>query len=131
MANDFNRNRLLLLVEDSPAERSALTATARRLGFEVAEATDAEQGRRFLQEHRPDLVLCDYEIPGGSGFTVLDVVRSHSSKTPFVLMTSHSDPGIRDEALRRGATLFLSKPLSLSKVDEAIRSALEASRSKN
>jgi len=124
MANDLNRNRLLLLVEDSPAERSALTATARRLGFEVAEAADAEQGRRFLQEHRPDLVLCDYEIPGGSGFAVLDVARMASSKMPFVLMTSHSDPRLRDEALRRGATLFLSKPLTLTKVHEAIRCAL-------
>ena len=87
-------------------------------------AEDAEEGRRLLEESRPDLVLCDYEIPGGGGFAVLERARRSGSRLPFVLMTSHTDPALREEAMRLGATLFLSKPLSLTRVDEAIRQAL-------
>lgn len=119
-------HRLVLLVEDNPAERAALTATARRLGFAVLAAEDAEQGRRYLENSSPDLVLCDFDIPGGGGFSVLERARTLRSRLPFVLMTSHTDPAIREEALRLGATLFLSKPLSLTRVDEAIRQALAA-----
>lgn len=124
MESDHDSERLLLLVEDSPEERSALAATARRLGFAVISASDADEGRRLLLEHRPDVVLCDYEIPGG-GFAVLDLACKVRARLPFVLMTSHSDPRIRSEALRRGASRFLAKPLTITRVDEAIRLALD------
>ena len=65
---------------------------------------------------------------GLGGLTVLDVARLKSARLPFVLMTSHKDPSVREEALRRGATLFLAKPLTLTKVDNAIRRALHGER---
>jgi sigma-B regulation protein RsbU (phosphoserine phosphatase) len=124
MAHDGTKKFMtLLVVEDNPSERAALAATGRRLGFEVITAATADDGRRWLLEISPDVVLCDYEIPGG-GFSVLDLARTLGMRPPFVLMTGVADPRVRVEALRRGANLFLSKPLTITRIDDAIRRVL-------
>ncbi|MBK3398674.1 MULTISPECIES: hybrid sensor histidine kinase/response regulator [Methylobacterium] len=66
----------LLLVDDSAFFREMLTPVLKAAGFRVAQAADAEEAmRHLLGEARTDLVVCDLEMPGRSGFDLIEAMR--------------------------------------------------------
>ncbi|SEP46863.1 two-component system, chemotaxis family, sensor kinase CheA [Methylobacterium sp. ap11] len=66
----------LLLVDDSAFFREMLTPVLKAAGFRVAQASDAEEAmRHLLGEARTDLVVCDLEMPGRSGFDLIEAMR--------------------------------------------------------
>jgi len=65
----------------------------------------------FNTERAPQLVLCDFNLPGCDGHEVLRVVRENGSlvNVPFFMLTGNNDTNMRDESIRRGATKFIHK----------------------
>src|SRR5947207_765184 len=98
---------LVLLVDDDPAVRSALARFVGRHGHEVLQASDAAEGVAAIQKHSPELVVTDMEMPGGTGFVVLDAgLRAH---IPVVILTAHASVQMAVDAMKRGAANFLTK----------------------
>ena len=79
------------------------------VGFRVIDAYNGEQALEALAAHHVDLVLLDVQMPGMSGFQVLDRIRADHSDVEVLIVTSHSDLKNAVKAVKQGAFDFIAK----------------------
>jgi two-component system, OmpR family, phosphate regulon response regulator OmpR len=116
----------ILIIDDEAALRQTLARILQREGFDVTCAENGEQGLAFLQTNSFDLVFMDIRMPGMPGLDVLERTRSQYPNLPVVLFTAQPDINSAVEALRRGATDYLLKPLKPETIIERARTILAA-----
>lgn len=99
-------------------------------GFEiVAEAGDVPSTVRLVQEHRPDVLTLDLNMPGGSTLEAIPRLRSASPETRIVVLTMQSDPYYVRRALGAGAIGYVLKDARDEELIEAVRRAVAGHRS--
>jgi DNA-binding NtrC family response regulator len=101
----------VLVVDDEPALREVLSLRIEDWGHEVRAVGDAVECERELDRRRPDIVLCDVVLPGASGLELLKRLKRQDERLPMVMMTAHGNIDAAVEAMKAGATDFLTKPL--------------------
>ena len=100
---------LILVVDDDPVSLSGLEALVSAEGFETAAAQDLASARVALEHHRPDALLVDIHLPDGSGLELApDAVQAG---VDLILVTGEATVEMAVEALRAGASDFLTKPV--------------------
>jgi len=105
-----SRRARVLVVDDSRFHREfARQVLQDEADVECCE--DAEQALRVLEREPADLVLSDLNMPGLSGLELLGRVQREYPGTDFVLITAYASVNSAVEALRRGATDYLQKPV--------------------
>ena len=117
----------LLVVDDDVAVIEYLGQLLK--GFaQVSFATTGEDALRLAEQHRPDLVLLDVDLPGLGGFEVCRRLRATPglAELPIIFATSHADAGTEAEALQLGADDFLRKPFDDVQVLARLRTQLRA-----
>lgn len=100
----------VLVVEDEPAQRELIAGILRREGHLIREAGSAEEALASLAEEIPDLVLCDWKMPGRTGGELLADLRRRGVAAGFVIMTAYGSIAHAVEAMRLGADDYLAKP---------------------
>ncbi len=107
-------SRLVLLVDDSRAQRRTLAVQLIRAGYQVVEAAGGEEAMRICLERRPDIVISDWMMPGQSGLEFCRRFRDMQSDRYgyFILLTTRNDKKDIAEGLRAGADEFMTKPVS-------------------
>lgn len=118
----------ILLVEDKESLRRALRLTLERAGYRVAEASDAMEAARLINESRFALVLTDLRMPRGSGLDVLRAAREADAETPVIVMTAYGSIDEAVQAMKDGAHDFLQKPVDSNHLLLLVQRALETSR---
>jgi two-component system, OmpR family, alkaline phosphatase synthesis response regulator PhoP len=117
--------RRLLLVEDDPTLRQALTFNLTREGYEVATAADGEAALEAARGDRLDLILLDVMLPGMSGVEVLRVLRRDGVTTPVIILSAKGDEIDRVVGLKVGADDYVAKPFSrpelLARIEAVLR----------
>ena len=101
----------VLVVDDEPALREVLSLRIADWGHDVRAVGDTAERERELDRRRPDIVLCDVVLPGESGLELLKRIKRHDERLPVVMMTAHGNIDAAVEAMKAGATDFLTKPL--------------------
>lgn len=101
----------ILIIEDEASLRKTLARILQQAGFEVTTAESAEQGLDYLKTTKFDLVFTDLRLPGIAGLDALKYIHKINPSLPVVLFTAQPDINSAVEALRRGATDYLLKPL--------------------
>jgi EAL domain-containing protein (putative c-di-GMP-specific phosphodiesterase class I) len=121
--SETTRPLRVLIVDDSPMVRRALTAMLEARGIEVEVAVDGAQALAILEPERLDLILSDIWMPGVTGIDLLRQSRSRDPDLPVLLMTG--DPGVETaaQAVELGATRYLAKPIEPGVLWEAVRAA--------
>jgi two-component system, NtrC family, response regulator AtoC len=115
----------ILVVEDDESTRRYLATLLTSLGHEVACAESGEEALTRLEETPPPgLVLLDLILPAMSGLEVLDRIRQSKSVPVIVLSTVARLPTVVD-AVKRGASDYLTKPFGEEELELAIHNALE------
>lgn len=122
----MNNAGKILIIDDEQALRQTLARVLQQAGFEVTTAEHGEQGLAFLQANEFDLVYLDIRMPGLPGLDVLDLMRTRHPGMAVVLFTAQPDLNSAVEALRRGATDYLLKPLKPEAIIERTRAILTA-----
>ncbi len=114
----------ILIVDDSEDLVEAYRGALTRKGFEVAVALDGEEGLRRSSDFQPDVIVLDMMMPELDGLEFLKRLAAlEPSPFPRVIANSGFD-SYRDEAMRRGAHAFLSKPVTLKILLAAIEAAV-------
>ncbi|MCX7145861.1 MAG: response regulator [Sulfuritalea sp.] len=90
----------------------------------VAEAGDGMQGLVAIEEHRPDLVFLDIDMPELDGLNVLRCLRAVHPDLHVIMATAHAEGAIVKEALSQRVAGYLLKPVDTAKVLAAVRKAL-------
>ncbi|HUL77786.1 MAG TPA: response regulator [Vicinamibacteria bacterium] len=116
MASDTAIARSLLIVEDDDVFRSRMARAFRERGFQVREARDAASALDCARDDPPEYAVVDLRLPGGSG---LDVVRTLVDLDPasiIVVLTGYGSIATALEAVRLGATHYLTKPADVDEI---------------
>jgi two-component system, NtrC family, response regulator AtoC len=100
----------ILVVDDEPVVRLALTELLRDAGHEVREAEHAPAALAALEGEPADLVISDLSMPAMSGLALLEELRSRHPTALFILLTAHGDERVAVEALQLGAFHYIPKP---------------------
>jgi DNA-binding NtrC family response regulator len=101
----------VLVVDDEPALREVLALRLADWGHDARAVASAGDAERAIATSIPDLVLCDVVLPGSSGLGLLIRLREQQATLPFVMMTAHGNIDSAVEAMKSGATDFLTKPI--------------------
>ncbi len=114
----------ILVIDDELSLRKTLARILQRAGFEVTSAESAEQGLAFLETTHFDLIYLDIRMPGLAGLDALKLIHARDASLPVILFTAQPDLNSAVEALRRGATDYLLKPLKPEVIIERTKSVL-------
>ena len=116
----------LLVVDDDHLSRNLLTAAFVKNGHDVHVLSEGNGVLDFLSKSNVDLIILDAELPGLSGFDVLEVIRRKHSKSrlPIVLVTPRDDNDTINRALEMGANDYLTKPINFQLAEARIRTLL-------
>jgi len=93
-------------------------------GLTVGEAENGAQALEKLRTESPMLILSDWNMPQMSGIDFLIQLRADRNLVPFGFITSETSKGIRELAMRSGATFLISKPFTPEDVQNALTPVL-------
>lgn len=114
--------RKIMLVDDHEVVRVGLAALLRRRGdFEiVAEAAVAEEAIEKAAQTRPDVVIMDIRMPGGSGTEACRRIREVSPQSKVIMLTSFADDNAVIESIIAGASGYVLKEIGSDAIIDAI-----------
>jgi DNA-binding NtrC family response regulator len=115
----------VLLVDDDSAFRVVMAGELERLRFKVTTAESGEEALTRLSDDAPDVVLLDLNLPGISGMEVLKEAGERSPSSEVIMLTGHGSIDTAIDAIRIGASDYISKPCPLDEVELRIKRALE------
>jgi len=116
----------ILVVDDEPQIRRALTTNLTTRGYRVDVAETGEQALQLAADHHPDLVIVDLGLPGIDGIDVIRGLRGWSS-VPIVVLSVRDGERDKIDALDAGADDYVTKPFGIGELLARVRAALRRS----
>jgi two-component system OmpR family response regulator len=115
----------ILIADDDRSVRDLIQAVfANDEQLQVVEACDGTQAIKYLRENEMDLVLADINMPGISGFELLEEIRKISPKLPVIMITGDPEVESAVDCMRLGVVDYIAKPFDVEKVELVIRNVL-------
>lgn len=103
---------MIILIDDDQAWVQDVRLLLTEEGFQVEAASDGAEGLDLLDRCSPSLVILDVHLPKVSGFELLNELRRRSRDLPVLMVSADDQASLMVEALSRGASSFLRKPVS-------------------
>jgi two-component system KDP operon response regulator KdpE len=119
----------ILVVDDEPHVRKFLRLTLQAEGFNVLEASSAEEAITLVHTAAPDLMILDLGLPDIDGQQVIRDVRL-KSPMPILVLSGRTEDGEKVAALEHGADDYLAKPFAMRDLVFRVRAALEQQTAK-
>jgi CheY-like chemotaxis protein len=117
---------LIVLMEDDSGTRTLIASVLKKAGHQVLAAENGAQGLQLVQEHRPDLVISDVQMPELNGFQMLASLRQNPdiAATPVILLTSLQERAHMRIGMTTGADDYITKPFRPGELLEAAAAQL-------
>jgi two-component system cell cycle response regulator len=118
----------VLIVEDNAMNRELMDYLLRAFGFETLKAVDGRVGLDIARRERPDLILCDIQMPEIDGMEFAHLAKADPTlrEVPLVAVTAFAMVGDRERLLAQGFDGYISKPLEPLSFIEAVNQLLPA-----
>ena len=106
--------KTVLVVDDEPHIRYMLEYKVSRAGYTVLVATDGPQAYDMACEHRPDLVVTDYQMPGGDGMEFSKRLKANADTAdiPVLMLTARGYKVPASDLMQTNITALMDKPFS-------------------
>jgi DNA-binding NtrC family response regulator len=114
----------LLAIDDDPLSLELIRASLEQPDLEIETSLDPVAALDALQKKRPRLVICDLMMPNLSGMEVLERIRQIDTTIEVILLTSHYSTEFAVEAIQKGASDYLTKPIAPERLRERVDEAL-------
>jgi DNA-binding NtrC family response regulator len=111
----------LVAIDDTPQSLELVAEALEQDGLEIFTATDPEAGLDLIYREHPHIVLVDLVMPKLSGMEVLERTVEFDPSIEVILMTAHYTTETAVEAIRKGASDYMNKPISI----EALRKRVD------
>jgi DNA-binding NtrC family response regulator len=118
----------LLFVDDEAALRSVMSERLTEEGFEVVDAETGERALELLDQFAFDVIVTDLRLPGIDGAHLVEAARERYPGILVIVITGFGTVRDAVDAIRRGATDFLTKPFQFDELTHVLRKALEQRR---
>lgn len=109
-------NVRVLFVDDEKSLTDMMQSELPRMGHTTTVCSSPGEAIKAIDENTFDAAIIDLKMPGGSGWDVVDHLRTVSPETEYVISTGHGDMDVAIQAIRTGAYDFLPKPISLFEI---------------
>ena len=119
------RKKKILVVDDEKLIRWSLKQKLYEWNFEVLEAENGQSGLSLVDDEMPDLVMLDIKLPDKKGTDLLEDIKKQWPDLPVIMITAFGVIEDAVTAMRRGAYDFITKPIDYTKLQSAIKNALE------
>ena len=112
----------VFVVDDLPSMRARLAELLHEIdGVDiVGEAGDPETAIAGILDQRPEFVLLDYQLEGGTALDVLRAAHARVPDTVFIVLTNHASPPYRRACTKAGAQYFLDKSSEFGRISTVI-----------
>lgn len=117
-------SRLVMLIDDEPAQSRLISAIAARDGWRTVVARDAETAIAILgtrEGMQLSAILLDQWVPGDDACALIAELKERRPALPILMLTTSASPLLAVEAMRAGASDYLVKPVSPDRLMEALR----------
>ncbi len=119
---------ILLVIDDETPILHAFTRVFRPPDVQLLTATTAAEGLALVEQHRPDTVILDINLPDQSGLAAYGKLRQIDARVPVLFITGLGTTDQAIEAMKLGAFDFLLKPLDIKVLRTLVHKAFEISR---
>ena len=113
----------IMVVDDSKAMRLIVIKTLRDAGFsghDIVQAADGKEALDLVLEDRPDLILCDWNMPNMTGPELLAALKAENVNPPFGFVTTEATPAMKEQADELGARFLIAKPFTSDTFEETL-----------
>jgi two-component system cell cycle response regulator DivK len=113
----------ILIVEDNPDNMKLFRALLTLKGHEVTALQSGDGLQEALDQHRPDLVLMDIQLPGINGIEAFRQIRADpkTARIPVVALTASVTPTDRSQITAAGFDAFVGKPINLKEFLDTVK----------
>ncbi len=115
----------ILVVDDEASARSGLEKLLHQSGYDVSLAADGVGALEVAASTAPDVVVTDLKMPNMDGMTLLTKLREQDAELPVIVTTAFGDVSNAVDAMRKGASDFITKPIDFDVLLLAIERAFE------
>jgi two-component system phosphate regulon response regulator PhoB len=122
----------ILIVEDEPAIKDMIAITLDLAGFDSISAESAHQAHVAVVDSKPDLILLDWMLPGGSGIELARRLKREelTENIPIIMLTAKASEDNKVQGLNAGVDDYVTKPFSPRELVARIKAVLRRSRGK-
>ena len=110
----------ILLIEDDSWSRDSLTTFFRIVECRMESAGNAMEAMAAMSRNRFDLILCEYQLPGMNGLTLLKILGDNYPGAVKFLFTSYPIQKLAEEAVRSGIQEVIRKPFTMTTLEESL-----------
>jgi DNA-binding NtrC family response regulator len=119
----------MLVVDDEPNMLRLLkTILMGKTGYEVTTTNNPLEVSKLLQEESYDLIISDLKMPLVDGMDLIDVIKAVDADLPIIIITAYGTTETAEEAIKKGAYDFITKPFRKDTILITIKRALEWKR---
>jgi DNA-binding NtrC family response regulator len=122
------RGETILVVDDEKLIRWSLRKELEGAGFAVIEAEGAAKCLTMLEEHDPDVMILDQILPDGTGIDILRTLRGSDRRLPVIMLTAVDKSDIAVQAMKLGASDYVTKPVNIDELKILLENVLESTR---
>lgn len=116
----------VLVIDDSPMMRDYMRRCLEKAGHAVEEwiPLSAMEIPDMLKDTAPDLILCDYQMPGCNGASLARMVQKVNPDVPVVILTAYRDKDMEANLRKFGVKRILYKPINAEMLNQAVKEVL-------
>ena len=113
----------VLVVEDNPQNMTLICGILDLAGYHIWQAKRGMQGWELAQEHRPDLILMDIQLPDVSGLEITKWLKDNEelNSIPIIAVTAFAMVGDEEKILEAGCNGYISKPYSVPDILQVLK----------
>src|SRR5579859_1276832 len=115
----------LLAIDDDAKNLEIISLALNRPGLEITTSQDPEEGFALFLRIRPKIVLLDLVMPKVSGMEILERIVGVDPGVDVILITAHYSAESAVEAIQKGATDYLTKPIDIDRLRARVAALLE------
>lgn len=127
LMEEYRQTPLILIVEDNELNINTISSYLTVKGYHPIVAQDGAAAIQLAEQHHPDLILMDIQMPGMDGIEAISYIRQNPqlAKIPIFALTALALEGNRAKCLSAGANEYLRKPVKLKQLDRTIQKWLK------
>ena len=115
-------SKTILVIDDSGSFRTVVKLALQKAGFSVVEASDGQDAVDKLDSAKPNLIVCDVNMPRMDGLSFARHVKASSAHrfTPMIMLTTESQDAKKAEGKAAGVRAWITKPFQPSQLVDAV-----------
>lgn len=124
---------LILAADDDPFNLRLLQELCDTAGHRVQTAESGDEVLEAVSRRRPDLILLDLDMPGKTGFEVMEILRDDEqlNTIPIIVVTAMGDVDARNRGIELGADDYVTKPYRVFEIQQRVRNVLRLRAAEN